>query len=734
MKYLILFITILTLAFQVKSQTNIVGYEYWFDNDFSSRVVTNVAPSAQLDINSNIPTTGINAGIHSFNFRSWDDSSRYSSIVSQFFYKISPSTAPTNRNIVEYEYWFDNDYANAVTQTVTSQQSLDLNTIIATGTINSGIHSFNIRFKDDTELWSSVLSQFFYKISPSTAPTNRNIVEYEYWFDNDYANAVIQTVTSQQSLDLNTIIATGTINSGIHSFNIRFKDDTELWSSVLSQFFYKISPSTSPTNRNIVEYEYWFDNDYANAVTQTVTSQQSLDLNTIIATGTINSGIHSFNIRFKDDTELWSSVLSQFFYKMPEQVNLVTNKITTYRYWFDHDFAQANSVTLATPVKNLNLIDDLDLTQITKGMHSIHFQFKDSLDMWSVVTSDSIRKLPLPIADFNYVTSANCDSTTVTFTENSIDGDTYLWDFGDGDTSAETDPTHTFYNTNIYNVSLTVTDTATGLDSTVVIPLDIKTNTFSTIQATACESFTSPSGNYVWTTSSNYMDTIPNSNNCDSIITVNLTINNAALVTDTRTECDSLVWMDGNTYYSSNNSATYTLPGGAANSCDSIITLDLTINTVDASVTKTDPSITANATGATYQWLDCNNGNLPISGETSQTFTAISNGSYAVEVTQNGCTDTSACVSITTVGVIENGFKNNIILYPNPTDGNFTIDMGTPFERIKIVITDNNGRLIQSNTFDGEQILKMSIEEPPGVYLLTIVTGDKKAVIRMIKE
>ena len=51
--------------------------------------------------------------------------------------------------------------------------------------------------------------------------------------------------------------------------------------------------------------------------------------------------------------------------------------------------------------------------------------------------------------------------------------------------------------------------------------------------------------------------------------------------TDKRTECDSLLWIDGNTYYISNNTATFNIVGGAANGCDSLVTLDLTILNTD---------------------------------------------------------------------------------------------------------------------------------------------------------
>ena len=71
-------------------------------------------------------------------------------------------------------------------------------------------------------------------------------------------------------------------------------------------------------------------------------------------------------------------------------------------------------------------------------------------------------------------------------------------------------------------------------------------------------------------------------------------------------------------------------------------TLSVTVNTVDTAITQSGLTLTANATGAAYVWLDCN-GNTPVSGQTSQSFTATTTGNYAVIVTLSGCSDTSAC-------------------------------------------------------------------------------------------
>lgn len=83
-------------------------------------------------------------------------------------------------------------------------------------------------------------------------------------------------------------------------------------------------------------------------------------------------------------------------------------------------------------------------------------------------------------------------------------------------------------------------------------------------------------------------------------------------------------------------------------------------------------TITANETNATYQWIDCDNGNTPINGETNQSFTATKNGNYAVIVDNGFCQSTSECVNINSVG-IEEFNKASVQIFPNPSQGKVQI-------------------------------------------------------------
>jgi len=276
-----------------------------------------------------------------------------------------------------------------------------------------------------------------------------------------------------------------------------------------------------------------------------------------------------------------------------------------------------------------------------------------------------------------------------------------------------------------------------GCDSLVTLDLTIINSASGTDTRTECNSYTWIDG--ITYNSSNNIATFnltgAAANGCDSLVTLNLTINNPTSGTDTRTECNSYTWIDGITYNSNNNSATFNLTGAAANGCDSLVTLNLTIsNVTDLTTSNAGNTITANNVNATYRWLDCDNSFAVIVGETNASYTPSVNGNYAVELTENGCVDTSACTLISTVGIVVNSFGNGLIVYPNPTNGNFSIDLGAIYENSQILITDIAGKVIDSRILTQTQLLNLSIEEPAGIYIVSVQSGDKRAIVRLIKK
>jgi hypothetical protein len=109
----------------------------------------------------------------------------------------------------------------------------------------------------------------------------------------------------------------------------------------------------------------------------------------------------------------------------------------------------------------------------------------------------------------------------------------------------------------------------------VTLDLTINYSNSGTDTQTACDSLTWIDGVTYTSSNNTATHTLINAIGCDSVVTLDLTINYSNSGTDVQTACDSLTWMDGVTYTSSNNTANYTLTNAAG--CDSVVTLDLTI-------------------------------------------------------------------------------------------------------------------------------------------------------------
>ena len=188
---------------------------------------------------------------------------------------------------------------------------------------------------------------------------------------------------------------------------------------------------------------------------------------------------------------------------------------------------------------------------------------------------------------------------------------------------------------------------------------------------------------------------------------------------DTYTVCDSLVWIDGITYSSSNTTATHILTSSAG--CDSLIQLNLTVDTIDRGISQTGTQLTANEAGGAYQWLDCNNLFAAIPGETNQSFSPALSGNFAVEITNGaGCTDTSDCYTYGTVSTNESNSERVIRVFPNPNNGSFDVYIHDVSIPVNYELTDIQGRMMIKGSCQDSTIKVRAPELRKGIYILRI--------------
>lgn len=271
-------------------------------------------------------------------------------------------------------------------------------------------------------------------------------------------------------------------------------------------------------------------------------------------------------------------------------------------------------------------------------------------------------------------------------------------------------------------------------DSFILLNLTVNSSKESTQNILACNSYTWRNGITYNSSINTPKDTIIGgaANGCDSIITLNLTILKPTYYNDFVMACRSYKWINGTTYTSSNNTAKYTIFGGAYNGCDSIISLNLTIINLDMNVAKNLNLLSSNEVFARYQWIDCNNQNQALPNDTLRLFEPDKSGSYAVIVTKDGCTDTSDCIEVT---VENNSIKAlstcNIQLHPNPNNGSFKIENMSDCSLHQLIIKDCMGRTL--NTISAkESDSYYDLGLPSGIYFIELDLGTGNSVHKKI--
>ena len=167
---------------------------------------------------------------------------------------------------------------------------------------------------------------------------------------------------------------------------------------------------------------------------------------------------------------------------------------------------------------------------------------------------------------------------------------------------------------------------------------------------------------------------------------------------------------------------------------DSIVITQLTVLSYDLSVLQAGTELTSNELGSNYQWLNCDSSFSLIIGANGIDFTALNSGNYAVEISDEHCIDTSSCYFVSIITSLNNELANKIILFPNPTNGQLSIALDKVYPVIILRITSLKGELIQKNKYKNTALLEINLEEPPGVYNVTIEADSQKANIRLVKD
>jgi PKD repeat protein len=323
-----------------------------------------------------------------------------------------------------------------------------------------------------------------------------------------------------------------------------------------------------------------------------------------------------------------------------------------------------------------------------------------------------------PIAKFDITRAPN--STTATFLNRTLGASSYKWDFGDGTTSTEATPQHTYRSTGIFVVCLTAAN-ACGLTNTcdTLTLLSLPSAQVTVNQTVGCAphfaqfSGQNPSNviSWLWIFPGGTPATSTERNprviySTSGVYSVTLRISNAAGINTT--VLDSFIRVQPTPIVKF-----------------AVVSIDSTVATFE----------NLSSSASNYKW-DFGDGTG--SGDFNPPpHTYYRNGNYTVtlQALNNACGGvTTQQVPIYVVSTDE-AESANVSLFPNPTNGKWTLDFKTPLASITTMVVSNaRGQIVKTTKLLPQNNQEFDFGDlTNGVYFLRFTNERGNFVKKLIK-
>jgi len=278
-----------------------------------------------------------------------------------------------------------------------------------------------------------------------------------------------------------------------------------------------------------------------------------------------------------------------------------------------------------------------------------------------------------------------------------------------------------------------LTEPTTGCDSVVNLDLTVLPHPTTELQEVICEGDTYTVGSSTYSESGTYTDILTASSGCDSIVSLDLTVLAPDTVTTSALICEGdTLFLGGQAFTESGD---FFIPLVSAEGCDSIIALELAVETVDTEVIQEGNALIAQADNAAYQWLDCAAGLQAIPGATDPLFSDTEEGVFAVEITDGaGCVDTSACVPLVLTGLAGFPPLEGVRLFPNPVKDVAVLDLGNRLTDVRVELFTAAGQVIRTYSHARVRRLELPTADlPAGLYRLRVQSQGRIATLSFTK-
>lgn len=249
------------------------------------------------------------------------------------------------------------------------------------------------------------------------------------------------------------------------------------------------------------------------------------------------------------------------------------------------------------------------------------------------------------------------------------------------------------------------------------------------VSASICEGETYQFGSQMLTEAGEYVEAFPDEEMGCQSLTLTLTVNPTYTESVTQAICTGDAFVFGSEILTEAGDYSHTFQ--SINSCDSVVNLSLTVETLEAQISLSGGVLSvAEIADATYQWINCTT-DSPIEGATGASFSPEASGSYAVTVRSATCETTSECFDVI---VLSSAFETSTQVFPNPFTEYLSVQLPeTATGTFQLI--DLSGKVVLQDNFHTKSKFGIPTDKvEKGLYVLEILVKDQKRRIKVIRE
>ncbi|MBU0488967.1 MAG: PKD domain-containing protein [Bacteroidetes bacterium] len=287
------------------------------------------------------------------------------------------------QDVKRVEYFYDTDpgFGQGISLPIVPKADIDTSLIFDMSGLENGSHTLFVRALSDSG-WSVCYSKsVIVECNPAGAP--RSDVFYAEYFigpDPGHGNATPLLISPDSIAEVvDTLDFTG-FSPGMHMLHFRAKDSYGSWSVTYSRPVLIVNGSNAPL---ITAMEYFYDADpgFGNGIQVAFPQDTIIDTNFVFQMSGLSPGLHFLNVRASDSSGTWSMT---YMYPVMLLGNIAHANIVALEYFVDNDPGFGSGVALPlSPDSLVEVMDTLDLSGFSSGLHMLHIRAKDENNNWS---------------------------------------------------------------------------------------------------------------------------------------------------------------------------------------------------------------------------------------------------------------------------------------------------------------------------------------------------------------